>query len=50
MDVADKPVSAGDFFATICHALDIAHEETYDAAGRPVPYTATGSQPMKELF
>lgn len=50
VDVADRPVSAGDFFATICHALDIDHEGTYEAAGRPVPYTATGSKPIQELF
>ena len=34
VDVAERPVSAGDFFATICKALDIDHEDTYEAAGR----------------
>ncbi len=50
VDVKDRPVSAGDFFATICEALDIDHEDTYEAAGRPVPYTETGSAPVRELF
>ena len=50
VEVADQPVGAGDFFATICKALDIHPDDTYEAAGRPVPYTATGSAPIKELF
>lgn len=50
VDVIDRPVSAGDFFATICKALDIDPTDTYEAAGRPVPYTATGSEPIAELF
>ena len=50
VEVADRPVSAGDFFATVCRALDINHEGTYEAAGRPVPYTTTGSEPVEELF
>ena len=50
VEVKDNPVSAGDFFATICHALEIDHEATYEAAGRPVPYTATGSKPISQLF
>ncbi len=50
VDVKDRPVSAGDFFATICRALKINHEDTYDAAGRPVPYAETGSEPISELF
>jgi uncharacterized protein (DUF1501 family) len=50
VEVADQPVSTGDFFATICKALEIDHEETYEDAGRPVPYTATGSQPIAQLF
>ena len=50
VDVKDLPVSAGDFFATILQALDVRHEDTYEAAGRPVPYTATGSAPIRQLF
>ncbi len=50
VDVKDRPVSAGDFFATICKALDIRHDGTYEAGGRPVPYTATGSEPLRELI
>jgi uncharacterized protein (DUF1501 family) len=50
VDVKDRPVSAGDFFATILQALDIRHDNTYEAAGRPVPYTASGSAPIRELF
>ncbi|MDX1945852.1 MAG: DUF1501 domain-containing protein [Pirellulaceae bacterium] len=50
VEVADRPISAGDFFATICRALDIDPTATYDAAGRPVPYAATGSKPIAELF
>ena len=36
--------------ATICKALEIDHEGTYDVDGRPVPYTNTGSEPIAELF
>ena len=50
VEVAERPVSAGDFFATICKALEIDHEGTYDVDGRPVPYTNTGSEPIAELF
>ncbi len=50
VEVVDRPVSAGDFFATICRALDIRHDDTYEANGRPVPYAASGSAPIKELF
>lgn len=50
VEVTDKPVSAGDFFATICKALSIDHTDSYEAAGRPVPYTATGAEPIAELF
>ena len=50
VEVTDNPVSAGDFFATICRALEIDHTDTYEAAGRPVPYTATGSVPIAQLF
>lgn len=50
VDVKDHPVSAGDFFATICKALGIDPAGTYEAAGRPVPYAATGSEPINELF
>ncbi len=50
VDVADRPISAGDFFATVCHALDIDYTGTYEAAGRPVPFTDTGSEPLAELF
>lgn len=50
VDVADRPISAGDFFATICTALDIDPAGAYEAAGRPVPYVASGSEEIKELF
>ena len=50
VDVQDRPVNTGDFFATLCQALDIDPADTYEAAGRPVPYTATGSQAIEELF
>lgn len=50
VEATDNPVGPGDFFATICKALDIDPTDSYEAAGRPVPYTATGSKPIKALF
>jgi uncharacterized protein (DUF1501 family) len=49
-EVKERPVSAGDFMATLCKALDIDHQKTYDVGGRPLPYTAFGSKPVDELF
>ena len=50
VEVDDHAVSTGDFFATICKALEIDPQGTYDVAGRPVPYTNTGSRPIAQLF
>ena len=50
VEATDNPVGPGDFFATICKALDIDPTDSYEAAGRPVPYTATGSKPIKAPF
>ncbi|HZN36837.1 MAG TPA: DUF1501 domain-containing protein [Pirellulaceae bacterium] len=49
--VEDRPVSAGDFFATICQALGINPDKNNDGpGGRTVRITAKGAQPVLELF
>jgi hypothetical protein len=49
--VEDRPVSAGDFLATICQLLGIDWQKTNDGpGGRTVRITAKGAEPIKELF
>jgi uncharacterized protein (DUF1501 family) len=48
--VEEQPVSAGDFFATICQILGINWEKLNDGpGGRTVRITREGSQPIKQL-
>jgi hypothetical protein len=48
--VEGKPVSAGDFMATICKALGVDYTKEWQANGRPLPRVAKGSEPVGELF
>ncbi|ADB18143.1 protein of unknown function DUF1501 [Pirellula staleyi DSM 6068] len=49
-DVKDKPVTEGDFFATIYHALGIDPTAENFAGVRPVPLAPFGSKVVTELF
>jgi uncharacterized protein (DUF1501 family) len=49
--VADRPVSARDFMATVCKALGIDYTKTVEApGGRPVQVVEKGANPVAELF
>lgn len=49
--VEDRPISPGDFMATVCKALGVDYAKDWEASsGRPLPKVAKGSQPLKELF
>ena len=51
VDVTENPVSAGDFFATICRGLGIdPRREIGSPGGRPHYITPTGSEPIAALF
>jgi uncharacterized protein (DUF1501 family) len=49
--VEDRPVSPGDFMATVCKALGIDHtKEWTTGSGRPVPIVAKSAEAVRELF
>lgn len=49
--VADRPVSARDFMATVCKALGIDYAKTVDTpGGRPVKVVEKGATAINELF
>ncbi len=49
--VVDRPVSAPEFIATICHALGIDYSKEFIAAGnRPIPLVDDHAEPIDELF
>jgi hypothetical protein len=50
VDVRDRPVTEGDFFATIYHALGIDPTTENYAGVRPVPLAPFGSKVVHELF
>jgi hypothetical protein len=50
IDVKDNPVTEGDFFATIYHALGIDPATENYAGVRPIPLAPFGSKVVKELF
>ena len=51
MEVEDRPVSTADFMATICRAMGIDFtKENITPEGRPIRISATGAQPVRELF
>jgi hypothetical protein len=51
MEVEDHPISAGDFMATVCKALDIDTTKTYTArGGRPMAKVAKDAKVVQPLF
>lgn len=50
VDVKEKPVTEGDFFATIYHALGIDPTIENYAGVRPIPLAPFGSKVVTELF
>ena len=50
VEVKDKPVTEGDFFATIYHALSLDPKAENLAGVRPVPLAPFHSQVVEELF
>jgi hypothetical protein len=49
--VEAKPVSPGDFVATVCKALGVDYTRDWELnSGRPIPKVAKGSHPVAELF
>jgi hypothetical protein len=50
-DVADRPISVPDLFATCCQALRIdAEKQNHTAAGRPISIVDANGMAVKELF
>ena len=50
-DVKDRPISPGDFFATVCQSLGIDHKASFTGrGGRPMPKVEKDSTPVKEVF
>jgi hypothetical protein len=50
-DVADRPISAPDFMATVCKALGIDHTKHYTSrGGRPMPKVAKDAKVVTQLF
>lgn len=50
-DVAENPVSAAEFFATVFRALGIDHQKQYIAPdGRPVTLTPYDTEPVEEVL
>ncbi len=50
-DVAEHPVSAASFFATVFQALGIDHQKSYIAPdGRPVTLTPYDTEPVREVL
>jgi hypothetical protein len=49
--VEARPVSPGDFMATICKTLGVDYTRDWEiSSGRPIPKVAKGSHPIAELF
>jgi hypothetical protein len=49
--VEERPVSPGDFLASVCKALGIDYTIDWQTgSGRPVPVVAKGAAPVAELF
>ena len=49
--VEERPVSAADFFATVCEFLGIDYEQERDTpGGRPLPRVEKSGKPVRELF
>ena len=50
IDVQDNPVSEGDLFATIYHALGIDPETEHYTGVRPIPIAPFGAKVVEELL
>jgi len=50
VEVADKPVNEGDYFATIYATLGIDHRAEHYLGVRPIWATPEGSKPIRELI
>jgi hypothetical protein len=49
-NVADRPVSVADLYATICEGLGISHtKENISPEGRPIRLVDKGGTPISEL-
>jgi uncharacterized protein (DUF1501 family) len=49
--VEDRPVSVGDFMATVFALLGIDYRKEYDTpGGRPMPLVAKGGEPIREVL
>jgi uncharacterized protein (DUF1501 family) len=49
--IADRPVSTGDFMATICRVMGIDYtKENTTPEGRPIRIAATGARPVGDVF
>jgi uncharacterized protein (DUF1501 family) len=49
--VEKRPITPGDFMATVCKALGIDYTNDWQTgSGRPVPVVAKGATPVAELF
>ncbi len=50
-EVTDRPVSAQEFLATMCHALKIDYRKEYlSKEGRPMTFLGASAEPVKEAF
>lgn len=49
-NVAENPVNAGEFFATVLEALGIPHDREYHVGARPVPLVNPGIKPVREVL
>jgi hypothetical protein len=49
-EVADKPVTEGDYFATIYKTLGVDHRAKHYLGSRPIWATPEGSKPIEELL
>ncbi|HVX12871.1 MAG TPA: DUF1501 domain-containing protein [Pirellulales bacterium] len=50
MEVADRPATVADLYATICTALGVDYtKENISPEGRPIPLVDRGGMPLKEL-
>lgn len=50
MEVQDRPISAADFFATVCRLLDIDYQKEVIANGRPIRIVDKDEKLIQELL
>ena len=50
-EVTERPISAPDFLATMCHALGIDHQKEHiSREGRPMTFLGKCAKPVAEAF